>query len=116
MIRVASSDWTRRGLSVGTAVAAACFMVAVVLDMLGRGGAHGDPTDLPALAASVARLEAWGWATLGTFAIIFTPAISLVATAVEYRAVADQRTTLTALAVLGVLLVSVALALLGPRA
>jgi hypothetical protein len=115
-MRVAPSRWTRRGLSIGTGTAALCFVIALLLDMAGRSGDHGDPTDVAGLVASIARLEAWGWATLGTLAVILTPAASLVATALEYRSVADRRTMLAAVAVLGVLAFSGALALLGPRA
>jgi hypothetical protein len=111
-VNAAPSHWTRRSLGVGTAVSAACFVVALALDLAGRDGATGDPSDLAGLARSVAALEPWGWATLGTLAVILTPAVGLLATAVEYRRVADRRTALTAVVVLGVLGVSLLAGLL----
>jgi uncharacterized membrane protein len=90
-------------------------VVALILDLVGRTGVHGDPSDLGALVRSVWSLEPWGWATLGTLAVIVTPAVGLLATMLEYRSVADRRTALLAALVLGILGVSLVLALAGWR-
>ena len=110
---VPPSRLTRAALATGTAVAVACFAVALVLDALGRSGGGGTETDVAAVLGSVARLEAWGWATLGTFAVIVTPAAALVATAIEYRGARDGRTSLAAAGVLAILGISLVLSLVG---
>lgn len=109
---VASSRWTRRCLAVGTAVSAACFAFSLLLDLLGRAGLHGDASDLAAVLGSAVALEPWGWATLGTLAVIATPAAGLVATLAEYERVRDRRTALLAVAVLAILGLSLVTALL----
>ncbi len=53
--------------------------------------------------------EPWGWATLGVVIVIVTPAVGLVATLLEYR---GRREAWLALGVLGILAVSLAVALL----
>ena len=57
-------------------------------------------------------MEPWAWAGLGTLAVVATPALGLTATAYEYASVSDRRTVLMALTVLGVLAVSLVIAIL----
>jgi hypothetical protein len=83
---------TIRVLQAGGAFASALFLSAIVLHVLNI-----DIADRAAL--------------LGILAIIGTPPLSLVATAVETRA-KDRTTALLALAVLGVLAVATLVALL----
>ena len=90
-------------LAVGTAVSVACFAIALVLEFLGRPEGAGSATDLGAVLRSAVALETWGWATLGTFAVIASPVAAIVATALEYRAAGDRRTALTAVGVLAIL-------------
>jgi uncharacterized membrane protein len=108
--RRVSSRLTALALNVGSIVSAASFLVGVVLDAFGRSGGDPDPLQPAAIVAAVAGLEAWGWATLGVAALIATPALGLVATALEYRSI-DRRSSLLALVVLGVLGTSLAVAL-----
>lgn len=111
-MRVASSRLTRLALSVGTGVSAGCFLIALALDLVGRPGTSGDPSDLRALAGSLTAFEPWGWATLGTLAVIVTPAAGLVATLIEYRDVGDRRTAGLAIVVLAILAASLVAGLL----
>ena len=106
----ASSRWTQRSLVVGSTVSAACFLVAIVLELLGRPDvpASFDPATV---VSSVLGLRPSGWAALGAVAVILTPALSLAATAFEYRASRDRRTLLAALAVLVILGASLAVGL-----
>jgi hypothetical protein len=108
---VADSTATRATLAVGIGVSVVCFVVAMALEFAGRPAGGGGGFDLPAVVRSAAGLEVWGWATLGTFAVILTPAAVLVATAWEYRVIGDRRTALTACAVLLILACGLALAL-----
>lgn len=103
---------TRLVLAGGTAASVACFAIALILEFLGRPTGDGSATDLAAVAASTLALEPWGWATLGTFAVIVTPALAIVATGLEYAAIRDRRTAWTAVAVLVVLGVSLAVSLM----
>lgn len=109
---VPASRSTRAVLAGGTAVSVACFAVALLLEFLGRARGGGSATDPAAVVASVLALEPWGWATLGTYAVIVTPALAIVATGLEYAAIRDRRTAWTAVAVLVVLGVSLAVSLL----
>jgi hypothetical protein len=99
-------------LTTGSALSAACFGLAIALELAGRSGATPGPLDLARILRSAADLQAWGWAWLGAIAVIATPAAGLIATAREYAAASDRRTALTALAVLGILGVSLAVAVL----
>ena len=99
---------TRTVLTAGAVVSAACFVVAIVLEFLGRSTASGDPLDVSAIVDSVVGLRPWGWATLGVLAVIITPAAGLMATAREFR---GTREALLALVVLGILGVSLIVAL-----
>lgn len=104
-----SSRATRLVLTIGAIISATCFSVAIVLEALGRSQVAGDPLDVRAIIDSVVSLLPWGWATLGILSVIVTPAAGLVATAREYR---GSRESWLALGVLGVLGVSLVIALL----
>lgn len=104
---------TSATISGGVVVSAACFLLAGAAEALGRTAQPGDMTDIGALLERSLSLDPWAWASLGTFAVILTPAIALLATAWEYRTISDRRTVLLALAVLAVLTVSAGVALLG---
>ena len=107
-----ASRATRLVLAGGTTVSVVCFAVALLLDFVGRSRGGGSATDLGAVVSSALALQPWGWATLGTFAVIVTPALAIVATGLEYAAIHDRRTAWTAVAVLVVLGVSLAVSLL----
>jgi hypothetical protein len=111
-MRRATSLWTRRVFGAATIVAVTCFAIAIALDLAGRQGERTPVTDVAALARSVTSFQAWGWGWLGVLTLLATPALGLVATAWEYAAVDDRRTALTAIGVLGVLGISLAVALL----
>jgi uncharacterized membrane protein len=99
-------------LTVGVALGAAGFLVAVAGQVLGARAHPGALTDLGAVADGLASLDPWAWATLGTFIVVLTPVAGLVATAIEY-AVAEDRGTLTlALVVLAILIGSAVVAIL----
>ena len=106
----APSRLTALVLDAGSLVSASFFLVGVVLDTIGRPDGEPEPLDPEAILAAVAGLEAWGWSTLGVVALIATPALGLVATALEYRSL-ERRSSLLALLVLGVLGASLAVAL-----
>lgn len=108
---VAGSRGTRAVLAIGTAASVACFAIALVLEFAGRPIGGGSATDLAAVARSTLALEAWGWATLGTFAVIAAPVAAIVATALEFLAIGDRRTAVTAGGVLVVLGTGLVLAL-----
>ncbi len=110
---IAASAATRTVLAVGTAVSVACFVIALALEFLGRPTGDGSATDPGAVLRSALALEAWGWATLGTYAVIMSPVAAIVATAAEYLRAGDRRTAWTATGVLVVLAVSLAVSLLG---
>jgi len=109
---IAASRGTRAVLAVGTAVSVTCFVLALVLEFLGRPTGGGSATDLGAVLRSASALEAWGWATLGTYAVIMSPVAAIMATALEYLRAGDRRTAWTAAGVLVVLAVSLGVSLL----
>jgi hypothetical protein len=98
-------------LTGGAALSGACLTVAILLEMLGAARGGGALTDVVGIVASAARLEPWGWSSVGVLVIIATPAVALVATTLEYADAHDRRTAWTAVAVLGVLAVSLVVAL-----
>ena len=107
--RGASSLWTRRSLVEGSILSATCFVVAIGLELLGRpAGAPG--FDPGAVLASVLRLEPAGWAALGAVIVIATPALSLAATALEFRRAGDRSAVIATIGVLAILGLSVGLA------
>ena len=109
---VAPRRLTSAALTGGAVVSAACFLVAIGAEIAGQDRSLGDITDLGALAQGLLDFAPWAWASLGTIAIIVTPALGLLVTAYEYRSVADRRTTLLAIAVLAVLVFSAVVAVL----
>lgn len=99
-------------ISVGVAVAAACFALAGAAEVLGVRHRAAAMTDLGALLEGLLTFDPWALASLGTYVVIVTPAIALLATAREYASISDRRTVLLSGAVLAVLAVSVVVAIL----
>ena len=110
---IAASRATRTVLALGTGVSVACFALALLLEFLGRPAGGGSATDPGAVLRSAIAMEAWGWATLGTYAVIASPVGAIVATALEYLRAGDRRTAWTATGVLVVLALSLVVSLLG---
>ncbi len=108
----ANSRATRATLTAGAVLSGACFALAIVLEVLGRPHSAGEMTDVAGIVRSLVALEPWGWSSLGVLVIVVTPAVALVATALEYAAAHDPRTAWTAVAVLCVLALSLVVALL----
>ncbi len=98
---------TSATLTVGSLASAFCFLVAIVLEVLGRPTTAGS-VDVAAVTRSLSALEPWSWATLGVIVVIVTPAAGLIATLFEYR---GRREAWLALGVLGILAVSLGVAL-----
>lgn len=103
---------TRLVLRAGTIVSAAAFAIALLLRIAGHPAGGGDAFDPGAVIAACVALDPWGWATLGVFAVIATPVLTIMATGHEHRVAGDRRTALLSLGVLGVLALSLAVALL----
>jgi uncharacterized membrane protein len=101
---------TSAALSLGVALSAACFVLAGVAELLGMTRREASMTDVSALLDGLRALDPWALASLGCYAVVVTPAIGLLATAWEYASIADRRATILALAVLGILAVSVVVA------
>ncbi|MDP8905045.1 MAG: DUF1634 domain-containing protein [Chloroflexota bacterium] len=101
---------TARVLTAGTLVSALCFVAGLGLSLAGSDARTGDPLRLDLVLASALAIEPWGWSTLGVLALLATPAVGLVVSAVELRTV-EPRTALLALGVLGILVLAVAIAL-----
>jgi uncharacterized membrane protein len=97
-------------LSVGVAISAACFALAGLAELIGTDRREAAMTDISALIEGTLALDPWALASLGTYMVILTPAIALLATAREYASISDRRTVLLAVAVLAVLAVSVLVA------
>lgn len=97
-------------LSVGVAISAACFALAGLAELIGIERREAAMTDIGALVEGTLVLDPWALASLGTYMVILTPAIALLATAWEYASISDRRTVLLAVAVLAVLAVSVVVA------
>ena len=106
--RRATSTW----LTLGAAVSAACFVVALVAEQLGAVTATVAPTDVAAVFGGLPALDPSAWASLGVYAVLVTPVVGIGITAWEYAGVHDRRTVVLALAVLASLGISLAAAAL----
>lgn len=104
--------WTSATLTGGVIVSAVSFLIAGAAELFGADIGGGEMTDVGALASGLVDLSPWAWASLGTIVVVVTPALGLLATAYEYASVADRRTVLLALAVLGILILSAIIAAL----
>jgi len=105
----ASTRATSAALTIGSLISAGCFLVAIALEVVGRPTTAASVLDLTAVIRSMTVPEPWGWATLGVVIVIVTPAVGLLATVLEYR---GRREAWLALGVLGILAVSLGVALL----
>ena len=103
---------TSGALTLGVIVSAACFLVAGASELAGNNGTSGDMTDIGAVFDGLLAISPWAWASLGTMAVVVTPAVGLLVTAWEYASVSDRRTMWLALAVLTVLMFSAVVAVL----
>jgi uncharacterized membrane protein len=97
-------------LTAGVGLSAICFLVAGVAELLGLPARSGSVRDVDAVAAGLGAADPWAWATLGILVVIATPAVALLATAIEYLRVSEHGTALMAVTVLLVLVVSALLA------
>ena len=114
LLRVAAPRRLTSGvLSVGVALSAACFALAGLAELVGIDRREAAMTDIGALIEGTMALDPWALASLGTYLVILTPAIALLATAWEYATISDRRTVLLAGAVMAVLAVRVAVAVFG---
>ncbi len=106
---LAGTRATSAVLTLGSLISAGCFVVALALEVLGTPTTPGNALDMAAVIRSISVPEPWGWATLGVVIVILTPAAGLIATMLEYR---GAREAWLALGVLGILAVSLVVALL----
>lgn len=90
-------------MTAGVVASAACFVLAVVLELAGGVTNGGRMTDLPALRDGLVAMAPWAWASVGTFVLIVTPAVALLATVLEYLRAGDRVTVGLAVLVLLVL-------------
>lgn len=104
--------WTSRVLVGGTLLSVACLVVGLVLAIAGAGVESEDPRRLDLVLRSVLDFEAWGWSMLGVLVLLATPAVGLVASAIELRRL-QPRTAIVALIVLAVLVAAAVVALAG---
>jgi uncharacterized membrane protein len=104
--------YTSAALTGGVLVAASCFAVALLLEVLGTAAGVGEMTDLAAVVDGLLSLTPWAWAAVGAYAVVVTPVVGLLVSAAEYWSVDDRRTVLLAFAVIAVLAVSVTVAIL----
>ncbi len=106
---ITATRGTSAVLTGGSLISALCFMVALALEVLGQPATQGDVLDVAAVIRSLTVPEPWGWATIGVVVVIVTPAAGLIATMLEYR---GRREAWLALGVLGILALSLGVALL----
>jgi len=104
--------YTSATITIGVVVSAACFLMAGLAEVAGMETGSGDMTDLVAVLDGLLAMNPWAWASLGTFAVVLTPAIGLLVTAYEYATVSDRRTVLLAIAVVAILVLSAVVAVL----
>lgn len=98
---------TARLLTLGSTLSFVAFAVAFLADLADGAAAHAPgPLTLEALT----RGDPETWALVGVLLLFATPVAGLLATVAEYRR-SEPRMTLAALGVLGLLTVSVVIAL-----
>ena len=103
---------TSRALVAGTLLSAGCFVLGVLLTLLGQGAGAQDPRRLDLVLEAAAQLRPWAWSTLGVICLLLTPPAGLLATVLETRRI-QPATALLALAVLAILVLATGLAMLG---
>jgi hypothetical protein len=102
--------WTNLVYTAGTTAAAGCLLFGLALRLGGQPVDAADPLDLAAVIDGVAQLRPWGWTMLGVIVLLLTPAAGLLASFAELRG-PEPRVAWLAVAVLGVLLLAVLIAL-----
>jgi uncharacterized membrane protein len=94
--RQATSTW----LTLGAALSAVCFVVALVSEQIGIESGSVVPTDVAGVIAALPSFDPSAWASLGVYLVLVTPVVGIGITAWEYAGVGDRRTVILALAVL----------------
>ena len=111
-LRHAPRRYTSAALTIGVAVAAVCFAVALAAELVSGEPGSGELTDVAAVLDGLLSLDAWSWAAAGVYAVVATPLVGLVVTAGEYASIGDRRAVGLAIAVMAVLAASAAVAVL----
>jgi len=93
-------------MTAGVLASATCFVLGLVLELVGGDTSGGQMTDLAALRDGLVAMAPWAWAGLGTYILIVTPALALLVTVLEHMRVGDRVTA--GLAVLVLLVLSLA--------
>jgi uncharacterized membrane protein len=107
LARRAPNRLTARLLTAGSSLSFAAFAIGFLADLADGTAPHARTT----LAIdSLARLDPEAWALVGVLVLFATPIAGLLATVAEYRR-SETRMSLIALGILGLLAVSVAIAL-----
>jgi uncharacterized membrane protein len=81
---VSSRRLTSATMTSGVLVSAACFAVAIVLELAGGDMRGGRMSDVSGMLDALVAMEPWAWAGVGTYVLIVTPVVALVATIIEY--------------------------------
>jgi uncharacterized membrane protein len=95
-------------LVAGVVLGLALLVVGLVLTVVGRGDLTALSLKVPAAVRAAARLRAPGFYSLGLFALILTPFIRVVGSIVAFAAARDWRFVAVTVAVLVVMMVSIA--------
>ena len=95
-------------LRAGVAVGLALLLVGLVLTALGRGDLTILSLKAPAALRAAAHLRAPGFYSLGLLALILTPFIRVAGSIVAFAAARDWRFVAVTVAVLAVMVVSIA--------
>jgi uncharacterized membrane protein len=101
---MASRRLTSATMTAGVLVSAACFALAIVLELAGRDTSGGRMSDLSAMLDGLLAMAPWAWAGVGTYVLIVTPAMALMATIFEYWRAGNRSAAGLAVLVLLVLL------------
>lgn len=104
--------FTSAALTTGVAVAAACFVVALVAEIVSGDPGRGEMADVAAVLEGLGSMSPWAWAAAGVYAVVLTPLVGLLVTAAEYASIGDRRVVALAIAVVAVLVASAAVAIL----
>ena len=104
--------FTSAALTAGVVVAAACFVVALVAEIVSGDPGSGEMADVAAVFEGLLSMSPWAWAAAGVYAVVVTPLVGLLVTAGEYASIGDRRVVALAIAVMTVLVASGAVAIL----
>jgi uncharacterized membrane protein len=90
-------------MTAGVLASAACFTLAILLELVGGDTSGGRMTDPTALRDGLVAMAPWAWAGIGTYILIVTPAVALLVTVYERLRAGDRATAGFAVLVLLVL-------------